>query len=118
MAAITFDVHEWPLVRVRFPEAFTQHEWDAHLDMSHELSARQGNYVFVTDVRGAQAPNAYQRRQAREFYARNDAMLRGRILGAAVIIDSALLRAALGAIYWLQPLPYPFRLCASLEEAE
>jgi len=44
--------------------------------------------------------------------------LRLGLVGMGFVIQSALVRGAMTAVMWLQNLPYPYSVCATLDQAE
>ncbi len=78
------------------------------------IIARLDRYAIVYDMRRTSLPTAQQRRLLAD-YARNEGpRLRRSCVGVVFVIESALIRGALVAMLWLQPMtvehlvaPYP-----------
>lgn len=53
-----------------------------------------------------------------DFMSENARLIRKLNMGTAFVMDSMLLRGALTAMMWLQPLPCPHFVCGEIEEAK
>jgi hypothetical protein len=92
-------------------------EYRGYLDeMERMLHARRGQVVVLT-LAGALRLPEHQRRMQSDWLARNARALRERSPGTALVLPSALLRFAMSAMLMLSPMPHPYRVCDSLDEA-
>lgn len=83
---------------------------------ANELES-QRKCVFVVDMRDAAPPQATQRRIASDWMKKNVDRFMGVSLGAAFVISSPLVRGALTAVFWLQPLKVPHDMFGHLDDA-
>lgn len=114
---IDIDERHWPLVVYRFRGNVTLPELEAYLKRQDELLARQqptASVVLTEDVKLWDTP--VLRRQA-EWIKQNQDLLRRYSLGAALVIDSPIVRGMLRAILWIQPMPQPHTVSATVEGA-
>ena len=114
---VVFERSEFPLVTVRFRGAQTLTEFEGYLAALAELYREGRPFGLVCDSRGAEAPPAVHRKLQADFIAQHGRLIRSLNLGTAFVIDSVLLRGALTAILWLQPLPCPHFVSGDVEEA-
>lgn len=102
---------------VTFSGEVTDEQFRAYLSALSALMARGGVRALVYDARLAAPAPASQRRMQAEWMKLNDAAVRRSTAGIAFVVPSALVRGALTAIFWLQPLACPHLVTASFEEA-
>ena len=115
--AITIDRSEFPILIVRYRGAPTTDEFGQYLD---RLSAvyREGNrFAMIFDSSDAESPPATQRKMQADWILKHERLIHTLNVGTAFVVPSVVLRGALTAIFWLQPLPCPHFVCAELNEA-
>jgi len=118
MGSIHVNDSGFPLIVVTFEGAVEDHEFDRYLARLDTLWQRQTRSVIVLDATHAARTPATQRQKQAEWLKENHALLRAYSAGTAFVIDSPLVRGGLTAILWLQPLPTPHVVVATLAEAE
>jgi hypothetical protein len=74
--------------------------------------------AILTDARGNIPSTARYRQRAALAYERLGAALGKRCVAQAIVMDSAIVRGAVTAVFWLQPPPWPIKTFASMEEAD
>lgn len=80
---------------------------DALVAYFAELSAviaRLDRYAIVYDMRRAALPTAHERRILADFARSEGPKLRRSCVGVVFVVESALIRGALVAMFWLQPM--------------
>ncbi len=118
MSSIEFDDSRFPIVRVKFEGVATNEEFERYLEsMTKLLLRRQINVTVLDASRAGMSPPIQRKRQA-EWMKEHDAELRRYSKGTAFVITSTLIRGALTAILWLQPMAVPHVVVATVEEAE
>lgn len=105
-----------PLYVVTFTGKVSDHEFREYLSGLSALLSRPGSRAFVFDARLALPSPASQRRMQAEWMKLNDAETRRNTLGLAFVVSSALVRGALTAILWVQPLPCPHLVTSNFED--
>lgn len=118
MASIEIDDSRWPLVTARFEGTATDAEFDAYLARMGELITRGKVMCLILDARAAGSTPAIQRRKQADWMKRYERELRTQSAGTAFVITSAIVRGALTAILWVQPIPNEHTVVATIEEAE
>lgn len=116
--AIELDEARWPLVLITFRGVVPDTEFDAYLDGLERILLRGGPAVAVVDTREAGLLPGAQRRKQAEWYRDRAEALRSTNLGTAFVIDSTAIRGVLTAMLWLAPLPQPYHVAATFEDAE
>jgi len=118
MGAIQFDDTRFPLVVVTFNGTATDAEFSDYLARMSELVSRKQKNVTVFDARSSGVVPAIQRKRQADWIAANRQGLKEYSCGSAFVISSAVVRGALTAILWLQPIPVSHIVLGSVEEAE
>ena len=118
MGSIHVNDSGFPLVVVTFEGSVEDREFDRYLAHLDTLLERQKRSVIVLDAARATRTPATQRRKQAEWMKENQALLRTYSVGTAFVISSPLVRGGLTAILWLQSLPTPYIVVATLAEAE
>ena len=84
--------------------------------MTHEFrGVRRG---VVLDAKHFTKQTAMHRKLAADWMAEHEALLKKTTMGVALVFDNALMRGALQAVLWMQPMPVPHRVFSTMEEAE
>lgn len=71
----------------------------------------------IQDNRGFPPAGAAERKILGEWMEKEFDLIRSSSIGVGFVIDSALVRGALTAVFWLSRLPAPYRVHPSLDEA-
>jgi hypothetical protein len=91
-----------PLSLLLTHETLQAEDVDGIFEHYRELARRRIRFVAISDVRAArQLPNAATCRRFGEAAARLAADFPGCSLGSGIVLESALIRGAIGAIEWL-----------------
>jgi hypothetical protein len=115
---IQFDDSVWPLVRVRFLGVPTTPQVEANLARMTAALERGERHVYVFDAGGMTGVGpAEQRHLQAAWLKQHDARLRALVLGVAFVIHSPLVRLGVSIVMHLRPLPGPYFMAATLEEA-
>lgn len=114
---ITLDTSSSPILRVSFEGEVSEAEMRAHLaELTRAIRERPLNAI-VYDARRSGTPSAVQRRLQAEWMKEHEALIRSRNAGVAFVIESALIRGALTAILWMQPMATEHTVVATMDEA-
>ena len=117
MGQYTFDDSSHPVVRVTMEGELTDAQFAAYLaDLDRNLRRREYT-VVVLDALKAESTPARQRRMQAEWMKTNEGLLRRYTLGTVMMLGSPVMRGVLTAILWIQPIPTPYAVVGSLEEA-
>lgn len=115
---ISVDRTRWPLVAIRFVGTVDDATFKRYLSEYDVLLEQNKRYGILLDALDADAPTAKQRSLQATWMKEREARLRERCVGGAFAIGSPIIRGALTAILWLQPLPFPHAVFGTTSEAE
>src|SRR5215471_11476687 len=105
---IEVDERLWPLVIFRFRFRPSMEELEAYLARQDAMLARREPMVSLVLAEEAKLwETAVLRRQA-DWIKHNQDQLRQYSLGAALVLQSPIVRGMLKAILWIQPMPQPY----------
>jgi hypothetical protein len=116
LAMISIEDRYWPLVLFRFSGKVTLEELNVYLKRQDEFMLRNqktGSLVLTDNLKMWDTP--VLRRQAEWIKQNLDALSRFSV-GAALVINSPIVRGMLRAILWIQPMPQPHLVCSSPDE--
>lgn len=114
---ISVDERYWPLVLYRFSGDVPLAELERYLARQDEMLGRKqltGSVVLTENVK--MWDTQVLRRQA-QWIKTNEELLRRYSVGVGLVIHSPIVRGMLKAILWIQPMPQPYIVCASVDEA-
>ncbi|CAN5298581.1 hypothetical protein BH09MYX1_BH09MYX1_05970 [soil metagenome] len=115
---IALDRSKWPVVIVRFVGTPSDEEFARYLAIYDELLAEKQRYGLVFDALAADVPTARRRAMQAKWIRDHSVQLAEYCLAGAFVIGSPLIRGALTAIFWIQPMPFPHVVCGKVEEGE
>src|SRR5437868_3691747 len=113
---IHVDDRYWPLVLFRFSGHVSLKELDEYLARQDVLLGRHqmtGSLVLSDNLKMWET--AVLRRQA-DWIKSNYDLLQRYSVGAALVLQSPLVRGMLKAILWIQPMPQPHLVCSNVDE--
>jgi hypothetical protein len=114
---ISVDMARWPLVVYRFAGEVTMSQLEAYLARQEEMLRRPDRSASVVLVESLRMwETAVAKRQAAWIKEHQDELRRAS-LGVALVMTSPLARGMLKAVLWMQPMPQPHKVCATVEEA-
>jgi len=114
---VELDDSAWPIVTLRIRGALSGDEEDNFIEVSVGLPERGERYVAVIDLLEARTPSGrFVRRQA-AVMGKHEEVLSTHCAGMAFVIDSAMLRGGLRAIFHFQGPPSPHVVVRTVEEA-
>jgi hypothetical protein len=114
--SIELDV-QWPYVFTKFDGAQTMPELDAYIArMDAEVHRRQQPYVGVTFLKKYNRDKEVVERM-RKWMATTEHVTRELCLAVAMVNASTGFRFLLSAIFVIQPMPCPYEVCATFDEA-
>lgn len=116
--AIAIDSARWPLVSIRMVGAADDATFGGYLAEYDGLLERKERYAIVIDALEAAPPSARQRSLQAAWMKDRQKKLAERCVGGGFAIGSPLVRGALTAILWVQPLPFPHSVHGSVRDAE
>jgi hypothetical protein len=107
--SIEVSTARWPLIQVRFVGHFDEATFDTYLeDLTRAITTRQGPRVMLMDATHCGYVSSYARKRQAEWMRAHDALTRSATLGIAFALTAPLVRGALTAILWLEPLSCPY----------
>jgi hypothetical protein len=118
VGSIVIDDSRRPIIVVRFDGLVSDAEFERYLgELEAQLEPGQ-RVCTILDARLAGRAPPRQRKLQADWLARNAGRLRESSVGSVFVITSALVRGVLTAIMWLQPMPVPHAVVATMDEAE
>jgi hypothetical protein len=100
-----------------FHGQISQGDWDTYFaQFQHYVDVELKDFGILLVALTSNVPDAKMRIQARDFLKQHSAIL-NRVDAGAMVFGSILARAALNAINWLNPKPYPESVFHTTEEA-
>jgi hypothetical protein len=113
--ATRVDTTEWPVVRARMGGA-SDEELDVYFAETRRYLLRGERFVSITWIDGFKN-TAEQRRRVADFIKETEPLSKKLCVASANIASSAGFRFALSALLLLRPLPMPYKVCETLDEA-
>lgn len=116
--AIVVDTRWSPILYIAYPRPFTADDWaqlirqiDRHLD-------RNEPFGWINDGRSPHLPSAHNRATLAEHQKRRAGDYRRLVKGVSTVTSSALVKGIITAIEWLNPLPFPHQIHATVRDGE
>lgn len=117
--AILVDTGRWPLIYVRFRGSVDGPVMDQYLsDLTRAITQRPGKRAMVMDATECGMVSAAARKKQADWMLEYDENTRLFTMGIAFVLPSPLLRGALTAVLWLQPLPCPYAVVKDVATGE
>ena len=113
-----FDASNLPLLRVTFAGVIDDDAFRIYLGEYQAVLQRGKPYAVLIDATTAGVPTSAQRKLQADFIRENAVVMGAVCLGGAFVIQSTLVRGALTAILWLQPMPFRHVVVSTLAEGE
>ena len=114
---IRLDLNQLPLVTVRWEGVCTDEEVVAYLTEMTALVKRADRRALIFDARLAALPSATQRNMQGKWLKEHQLRIRANTVGTAFVIESAVVRGGLTAVFWMQGLGSEHLVCATFGEA-
>ena len=114
---VRVDAWRLPLLRISYIGDYSDDELTTYLATLDRIIARPGPKVVLFDLLHATVSPAIQRKRQAEWICANEDVLRRDFAAGAIVLDNALMRGAVTAIFWVSPLPLPTEITSTVEEA-
>ena len=118
MGRITVDRGDWPLVRITFDGTVDEEQFEAYVRAHADLLDLGEPYVAIFDAREGGVPSAMQRQLMASCTRTRQEDIAKLCVRCVFVISNPVIRGALTAILWLQPMPCPHDVVSSMEDAE
>ena len=118
MGCYSVDTSAFPFVVVNCEGSIDDAAFRVYLESLAVLLNRGTRYSVVFDATAASTPSPKQRKMQADYNREERERLKRLCACIAFVIPSPLLRGALTAILWLQPLPCEHRVCAKRADAD
>jgi hypothetical protein len=113
-----FDATTLPLLRITFAGSVDDDAFRAYLGEYRAVLSQGKPYAVLLDASDAGVPSSAQRKLQADFIRDNAVVMGAVCVGGAFIIQSTLVRGALTAILWLQPMPFRHVVVGTVAEGE
>jgi hypothetical protein len=107
-----------PLLRLRYVGDYSDAELSEFLHKLDAVLELPGRKVCLFDLREATTGSATQRQLQGGWIVKQEKLLAREFAAAAIVTDSAIIRGAVTAIFWIRPLPFPTKVTATVRSAE
>jgi hypothetical protein len=114
---IQVDESQWPLVRFTSRGTADEGNFDTYLRSYDRVLAHGQRYVAIFDASEAKPLEVGQMKAQAAWIRANAQRLIELNLGIAFVIPSPMIRGVLKAVLWLQPLPQPYTVVGSYDDA-
>lgn len=114
---IEIDERQWPLVVFTFSGRVTAGEHDDYFARHEHLLAAEKPYVGLVLVHDLMPWEGAAIRREVVWMRENKHRVRRLCRGMALVLPSLWLKGLLRAVVWLEPIPHPHIVCATVEEA-
>ncbi len=118
MPSYRVDTSRPPLLRVHFDGVVDDDAFQRYIDELKAWVDRGERYAMLVDATSAGVPGSAQRRMQTDFMESYQQKLKRLCVGAAFVIPAPLVRGALIAMLWVQPLPFPHKVVADVAAAD
>lgn len=115
---LEYDETRFPLVLVRPRGRATDADLDGLLVALKRPLLRREKYVEIFDATHTDPGTSTQRRRIAEWMRAHANLISTYSVGTVIVVPSALVRGALTAIFWIQPMPCPHAVASTMAEAE
>lgn len=114
---ITIKGDRWPQVVIHFRGELTDEEFEAYLAEYENYLERRERYaaILITEPHSPMTKPRHAKLQT-EWIAAHEQEIRSFCVGLAFVLPSVVMRGALRAMLWMQPLPVPYRVFATVPE--
>ena len=114
----SIDASMWPILIVRIvkndqPE-YLEREFDV---VANLYETRKEPYVTVVDASNSHRPSPAHRYLQTEFRRRYQDHVRAYCRGTAIVVNSAIIRAVITAIFWIKPPDTKTKFFADMDSA-
>ena len=113
---VRIDLSQWPVVVFHCEGLMTEESINVHLKEYRQLLDRGEPYVVLMDARRIEAGPTSLRKIYAAFLADNAADLKRLCRMCVFVTNSRLVTAAISAVLWLVPLPFPYKATASYDD--
>jgi hypothetical protein len=118
MGSIVVDQSQLPLLIVTFVGQVDDDAFRCYLQETKDVLDRKQRYVVIMDASRSGVPPPSQRQMQAVWMEAHAQALARHAVGTVFVISSPLVRGALTAILWLQPLPHPHTVVADVAMAK
>lgn len=116
--AVAFEMDEsaFPVVLAAFRGPVKMAALDALGARLDSFCAERRRFSLVIDLTQGTVPSAGERKHIAEAITARRIALGRHCAGAAIVVENPLIRGAMTAIFWIQPLPYPHEMVTTKED--
>lgn len=114
----SFNDDLWPICLLTLSGSPTEKEFAQYLDELLTHYNKPGKRAYVVDLRKLDGASPNIRKAQSHFFEKNEALVREKNVGMALVVANGLQRGILTALYWLKPFPCPHKIVTDIDEAE
>jgi hypothetical protein len=116
MAGVEVSTEHFPLVLVKFDADQTMQDCERFMDAMDEIHRRRQPYLSVSYMRKYNTDREQVRRVA-EWMKANAHLTREFCVATGIVTQSLGFRFLLSSIFLIRPMPCPYQVCRSFDEA-
>jgi hypothetical protein len=119
MASIEINKSYPPILFVTMDGVASDEEFDDYLDELDKASVYPGAHfrAVLIDARTAGRATATQRQRQAEMMKKNKNEVENGLVALGFVINNPAVRGAVTAVFWIQRMPAPFKVCATISQA-
>jgi len=114
---IQIEETQWPLVTFTFSGKVTLAEMVDYLATCERYIQLDERYIGLVLVKDLSPMDGAAIRLQANWVKAQEGWLRRKSLGVALVLPSLWMVGLLRAVLWIQPMPQPYLVCGSVEEA-
>ena len=115
--SIVVDQNYLPIIHAQFTGQTTDADVEGYLVISDVALALGDPYALILEAMKIDSLSATQRRLFAEWIARNKGAIKQLCVGQAYVVPGVLQRMIIRSIFMLTPMPAPYRIVSTTQEA-
>ncbi|MEM9887606.1 MAG: STAS/SEC14 domain-containing protein [Bacteroidota bacterium] len=113
------DTSNFPEVRITFTgEKANDENFEQYLQESRQTYDRAEGLAMIFDASNATVPGIKYQKQQADWLKENEDLMKTYCKGTAYVIPNPIIRTVLKGIFAFQSQPVPYKVTASVEEAQ
>jgi hypothetical protein len=115
--AFEMDESNFPVIFTAFRGPVQIAAWDTFYGRLDRLCTERRRFSTIVDISQGAVPSASERKHIAQGLASRHLAFERYCAGSAVVITKPLIRGAMTAVLWIQPVSYPYQIVATIDAA-